>query len=82
MNPKNCYITIDNLDLCPACKVGKLRPIGKDSVSGDGDAEGQSTRIMICDNDDCGHRQANVGFTETVPVSDSLEQRKNEDSKS
>ena len=56
-----------DLELCPKCKEGHLRPIGKDSVSGESKGEFRqrsSTRELKCDK--CGHRQVNVGLNEFV----------------
>lgn len=36
-----------DLEYCPKCQVGHLKPTGQPSTSG-------SMRIFVCDNDDCG----------------------------
>jgi hypothetical protein len=63
----------DNLQLCPKCKIGKIRPTGKVGTNGEIEksfSETSDARRYQCDN--CGHLQFNANMIENVKIGDTL----------
>lgn len=63
----------NNLQSCPKCNQGKMRPTGKagtDQSIHDPFSETNDARRYECDN--CGHVQFNAKMTESLGVSDSV----------
>lgn len=58
---------MSELELCPTCKKGSLRPTGDVSIAREPKPNFRqtgSTRELICDY--CGQRRINAGFNEYV----------------
>jgi len=54
----------EELETCPKCKKGKVRPIGKDPLSGQATEplrEDGNMRQLKCDNPDCDFTKYDAG---------------------
>ena len=63
----------DNLQPCPKCRKGRMRPTGRARTKGEKEepfSEISYARNYICDN--CGHHMSDAENTEYVEVSDSI----------
>ncbi len=63
----------DNLQLCPKCRKGRMRPTGRARTKGEKVepfSEISYARNYICDN--CGHHMSDAKNTEYSEVSDSV----------
>ena len=63
----------DNLQLCPKCRKGRMRPTGRAGTKGEKEelfSEISYARNYICDN--CGHHMSDAKNTEYSEVSDSV----------
>jgi len=63
----------DNLQLCPECKIGKMRPTGKAGTNGGIEipfSETSNARRYQCDN--CGHVQFNASQIDNVKIGENL----------
>jgi C4-type Zn-finger protein len=63
----------DNLQLCPKCRKGRMRPTGRAGTKGEKEepfSEISYARNYICDN--CGHHMSDAKNTEYSEASDSV----------
>ncbi|MCD6038437.1 MAG: hypothetical protein K0S67_2329 [Nitrososphaeraceae archaeon] len=63
----------DNLQLCPKCRKGRMRPTGRAGTKGEKEepfSEISYARNYICDN--CGHHMSDAKNNEYSEVSDSV----------
>jgi len=63
----------DDLELCPKCSKGHLRPIAEATTAGESTepvGEISDIHIYVCDN--CGNREPKAVLKEYIPVSDSV----------
>ena len=74
MNPPVVNTVSDNnLQLCPKCNQGKMRPTGKsgtDRSTHEPFSETSDARRYECDN--CGHVQFNAKMTDSLGTGDSV----------
>lgn len=62
-----------NLDECPTCKSGHVRPMGEVLAQGESVGEFRDIggrRIFVCDN--CNQRQIRIGVREYMTVGDDV----------
>jgi len=63
---------LSELELCPVCKKGYLRPTGEVATNAEAKEpfrETGSMRKLVCDNPECESKRASVGINEYIPVS-------------
>ncbi len=66
---------------CPDCKEGYMEPefVGIDGEGKEDFRQTGTNREYVCDK--CGHKAVSASINEYVPLSDSVSQEKQEDSK-
>ena len=63
----------EELETCPKCGKGKLRPTGESSTQGEAMEPFRKTgtmAILLCDNPDCNMKKANADMNEYTEVSE------------
>ena len=68
----------DQLELCPKCLTGHLRPTGQSSTAGESTElfrKTSSMRMFACDNDSCGYKKPEGELNEYIPIGETLEMK-------